>query len=51
MLVNLNHAGVRFLRHHPRVTRHGRNAGIVFGPFWATAALLNLRAFSSSLPN
>lgn len=51
MLVNLNHAGVRFLGHHPRVTRHGRNVGIVFGPFWALATVLNVMAFSSSLPS
>jgi hypothetical protein len=50
MLVNLNHAGLRFLGHHPRVTRHGRNVGIVFGPFWALATVLNVLAFSSSLP-
>ncbi|MFN3217722.1 MAG: hypothetical protein ACE367_14610 [Acidimicrobiales bacterium] len=49
-LVNLNHAGIPFLGHHPRVTRHGRNVGIVFGPFWALAAVLNALAFSSSLP-
>jgi hypothetical protein len=51
MLVNLNHAGIRFLGHHPRVTRHGRNVGIVFGPFWALATVLNVLAFSASLPN
>jgi hypothetical protein len=50
MLVNANHAGIRFLGHHPRVSRHGRHVGIVFAPFWAVAAVLNLLAFSSSLP-
>jgi hypothetical protein len=50
MLVNANHAGIRFLGHHPRVTRHGRNVGIVFSLFWAVAAVLNVLAFSSSLP-
>jgi hypothetical protein len=50
MLVNLNHAGIPFLGQHPRVTRHGRNVGIVFGPFWALATVLNVLAFSSSLP-
>lgn len=50
MLVNANHAGVRFLGHHPRVTRYGRNVGIVFVPFWAIATVLNVLAFSSSLP-
>jgi hypothetical protein len=49
-LVNLNHAGIPLLGHHPRVTRHGRNVGTVFGPFWALAAVLNALAFSSSLP-
>jgi hypothetical protein len=39
-----------FLGHHPRVTRHGRNVGIVFGPFWAIAAVLNVVACSASLP-
>lgn len=48
MLVNANHAGIRFLGHHPRVSRHG--VGIVFAPFWAVAAVLNLVAFSDSLP-
>lgn len=50
MLVNANHAGIRFLGHHPRVSRHGRNVGIVFAPFCAVAAVLNLVAFSDSLP-
>jgi len=50
MLVNANHAGVPFLGHHPKVSRHGRNVGIVFAPFWAVAAVLNWVAFSSSLP-
>ena len=51
MLVNANHAGIGFLGHHPRVTRHGRNVGIVFAPFWAVATVLNFVAFSSSLPS
>jgi hypothetical protein len=50
MLVNLNHAGIPFLGNHPRVTRDGRNVGIVFAPFWALATVLNVLAFSSSLP-
>lgn len=45
MLANLNHAGIRFLGHHPRVSRNGRNVGIVFTPFWAVSALLNYLAF------
>ena len=51
MLVNSNHAGIRFLGHHPRVSGNGRNVGIVFAPFWAVAAVLNLLAFSSSVPS
>ena len=51
MLVNANHAGIGFLGHHPRVTRDGRNVGIVFAPFWAVATVLNFVAFSSSLPS
>jgi len=38
MLVNANHAGVSFLGRHPRVSRHGRNVGIVFTAYWAVAA-------------
>ena len=45
-LVNANHAGVPGLGRHPRVSRHGRHVGIVFAPFWAGAAALNLWAFS-----
>lgn len=44
-LVNANHAGVGFLGHHPRVSRNGRNVGIVFTFFWLTAAVLNYFAF------
>ncbi len=40
-----------FLGHHPGVTRHGRNVGIVFGPFRAIAAVLNVVACSASLPS
>lgn len=48
MLVNANHAGVPFLGHHPRVSRHGRHVGIVFAPFWAVATVLNVLAFAAS---
>lgn len=48
MLVNANHAGIRFLGHHPRVSRHGRHVGIVFAPFWAVATVLNVLAFIAS---
>ena len=44
-LVNANHAGVPFLGRHPRVSRHGRNVGIVYSAFWAVAAWLNGLAF------
>ncbi|MFK7927048.1 MAG: hypothetical protein AB8H79_02580 [Myxococcota bacterium] len=44
-LVNANHAGVPGLGHHPRVSRDGRNVGILFTPFWITAAVLNVLAF------
>lgn len=44
-LVNANHAGLPGLGHHPRVSRHGRNVGIVFTPFWVATAALNVFAF------
>ena len=47
-LVNANHAGIPGLGHHPRVTRHGRNVGILFAPFWIGAAVLNILAFANS---
>lgn len=47
-LVNANHAGIPGLGHHPRVSRHGRHVGIVFAPFWAGAAVLNILAFVNS---
>ena len=46
--VNANHAGIPFLGHHPRVSRHGRHVGIVFTPFWLAAAWLNLTAFAAA---
>lgn len=46
-LVNANHAGVPGLGHHPRVSRNGRNVGILFAPFWAVAAILNFIGFSN----
>lgn len=48
MLANLNHAGVPFLGHHPRVSKNGRNVGIVFAPFWGAAAALNYLAFTAA---
>jgi len=47
-LVNANHAGIAGLGHHPRVSRNGRNVGIVFTPFWAVAAVLNYLAFQAA---
>lgn len=47
-LVNLNHAGLPGLGEHPRVSRNGRNVGILFGPFWAVSAGLNLVAFGGA---
>ena len=49
MLVNANHAGIPGLGHHPRVTKHGRNVGIVFGAFWAVVAALNWLGFTYAL--
>ena len=46
-LVNANHAGVPGLGHHPRVSRNGRNVGILFAPFWAVAAILTYIGFSN----
>jgi len=46
-LVNANHAGIPFLGHHPKVSRNGRNVGIVFAPIWLTSTVLNYWAFSS----
>ncbi len=45
-LVNANHAGVPFLGRHPKVSRNGRNVGIVFSFFWLTATVLNYSAFT-----
>jgi len=44
-LVNANHAGIPFLGHHPRVSRHGKHVGIVFTLFWAVVTGLNAIAF------
>ena len=44
-LVNANHAGIPGLGHHPRVSRRGRNVGILFAPFWAVSAAINLLSF------
>jgi hypothetical protein len=45
-LVNANHAGISFLGKHPKVSRNGKNVGIVFSVFWLLAAVLNYLAFS-----
>lgn len=50
MLVNANQAGILpFFGKHPRVSRHGRNVGIVFTPFWLVVAILNYLAFSYAI--
>ena len=49
MLVNANHAGIPFLGNHPKVSRIGKNVGIVFTPFWLVVAVLNWLAFYYSL--
>jgi hypothetical protein len=45
-LVNANHAGIPFLGRHPKVSRNGRNVGIVFSVFWLVASALNYLAFT-----
>ncbi|NRB65725.1 MAG: hypothetical protein HRU40_22350 [Saprospiraceae bacterium] len=45
-LVNANHAGISFLGNHPKVSRNGRNVGIVFSLFWLIASALNYLAFT-----
>lgn len=47
-LVNASHAGVPLLGHHPRISRNGRNVGLVFAPFWAAAAVLNVLGFQAA---
>ena len=49
MLVNANHAGIPFLGKHPKVSRNGRNVGIVFSVFWLAASVLNYLAFTYAL--
>ncbi|MFK7871104.1 MAG: hypothetical protein AB8B58_17935 [Roseobacter sp.] len=48
VLVNANHAGIPGLGHHPRVSRHGRNVGIVFGLFWVVVTVLNYLGFAAA---
>lgn len=48
-LANANHAGVPFLGHHPRVSRHGKNVGLAFTPFWAVAAVLHWSGFAGAV--
>jgi hypothetical protein len=49
MVANANHAGVPALGHHPKVSKAGRNVGVVFTPFWVIVAILNGLAFVNSL--
>lgn len=46
-LVNANHAGIPLLGHNIKVSRNGRNVGIVFTPFWIAATVLNYMAFTT----
>ncbi|MDF1699396.1 MAG: hypothetical protein P1U56_26320 [Saprospiraceae bacterium] len=46
MLVNANQAGWIPFGKHPKVSKHGKNVGIMFTPFWLVVALLNWAAFS-----
>lgn len=48
LLVNANHAGLPLTGHHPRVSRNGRNVGLVFAPFWAGVTALNAIAFAAA---
>ena len=45
-LVNANHAGIPFLGKHPKVSRNGRNVGIMFAPVWLVSSVLNYLAFT-----
>ena len=45
-LVNANQAGVPIWGSHPKVSRNGRNVGIVFSGFWLVATVLNYLAFT-----
>lgn len=45
-LVNANHAGIPFLGHNPKVSRNGRNVGIIFTPVWIVSAVMNFLAFT-----
>ncbi len=47
-LVNANHAGIPGLGHHPRISRNGRNVGIVFAPFWIVVTILNYLGFTAA---
>lgn len=46
MLVNANHAGIPFLGKHPKVSRNGRNVGIVLSVIWLASSVLNYLAFT-----
>jgi hypothetical protein len=47
MLVNANQAGfLPFFGKHPRISKHGKNVGIVFTPFWLVVAILNYLALT-----
>jgi hypothetical protein len=48
MLVNANHAGIPLLGKHPKVSRNGRNVGIVFSLFWLITSAFNYLAFQEA---
>lgn len=45
MLVNANQAGLPVFGKHPKVSKNGRNVGIVFSIFWLAASVFNWLAF------
>lgn len=49
MLVNANQAGfLPFFGKHPKISKHGKNVGIIFTPFWLAVAVLNYLAFTNA---
>ncbi len=48
-IANANQAGIPMLGIHPRVSKNGRNVGILFTPFWIFAAYANLATFFNTL--
>lgn len=47
MLINANQAGfLPFFGKHPKISKHGKNVGIVFTPFWLVVGVLNYLSFT-----